>query len=273
MSELPAKDERQVSQAGVDTPGLALTRERMLATALELVKENGPKVVLAGITLDQVVAKSGVSRSSAYRIWSTKESFLQSVAESLIQPAFDEMLPMGQAMMQTARMVIAELIGQLGTAEQRAEVLNEVVSAVFVPAASSYPVSSVWRNLLALAALSSSCSAEERTAMRAEMSAREEEFVSGMASLYEELGLILGYRPVEGSSYRLLATALRLIGEGWAFRTAIADASPTDELAAAEAHPSVAAARGIVASMLEPVPDYRFEEVLPVYLARMASGE
>lgn len=54
-------------------------RERILATALTQIVTRGLTVGLDHLSLERVIAASGVSRATAYRIWPSKQQFLADV--------------------------------------------------------------------------------------------------------------------------------------------------------------------------------------------------
>lgn len=58
-------------------PRVARTRATVLGTAADLVVEGGP----AALTVDAVVARSGVARSTIYRHWPTRDDLLVDVFE------------------------------------------------------------------------------------------------------------------------------------------------------------------------------------------------
>jgi len=60
------------------------TRTAVLRAALELLVESGP----SGVTVDAVVARSGVAKSTIYRHWDTRDAMLVDVLEHAA-PALD----------------------------------------------------------------------------------------------------------------------------------------------------------------------------------------
>lgn len=59
-------------------PRVARTRAAVLGTATDLLVEGGPSAV----TIDAIVARSGVARSTIYRHWDTRDEVLLAVIES-----------------------------------------------------------------------------------------------------------------------------------------------------------------------------------------------
>lgn len=59
-------------------PRVARTRATVLRTATDLLVEGGP----SSVTIDAIVARSGVARSTIYRHWATRDDVLLAVVES-----------------------------------------------------------------------------------------------------------------------------------------------------------------------------------------------
>lgn len=59
----------------VEDPRVARTRATVLSTAADLVVEAGP----SALTVDAVVARSGVARSTIYRHWPTRDALVRDV--------------------------------------------------------------------------------------------------------------------------------------------------------------------------------------------------
>src|SRR5690554_1819280 len=70
---------RQVSRgsAGATDARVVRTRANVLRAATDLLVEGGPTAV----TIDAIVARSGVARSTIYRHWDTRDDVLLAVIE------------------------------------------------------------------------------------------------------------------------------------------------------------------------------------------------
>lgn len=68
---------------------VARTRDAVMNAAMELLVENGPQA----LTVDAVVARSGVAKSTVYRHWATRDALVADVfgecAPNLVEPAAD----------------------------------------------------------------------------------------------------------------------------------------------------------------------------------------
>ena len=90
-----------------DDPRIAKTRAAVLSTAADLVVECGPHA----LTIDAVVSRSGVARSTIYRHWPTRDALLVGVFEYCV-PTFETPAPdlsFEQALRAFVRNVLAQL--------------------------------------------------------------------------------------------------------------------------------------------------------------------
>lgn len=100
VSRLPSGDE-------MEDPRLVRTRLAVLDAATELLVEGGPNAV----TVDAIVARSGVAKSTIYRHWEARDDILLAVVESCAPgpPTFDASLPFEASLRTFARDVINQL--------------------------------------------------------------------------------------------------------------------------------------------------------------------
>jgi AcrR family transcriptional regulator len=82
-------------------PRIARTRAAVLDAATELLVEGGP----AAVTVDAIVARSGVAKSTIYRHWEARDDILVAVFEACAPnpPTFDESLPFENALRRYVR--------------------------------------------------------------------------------------------------------------------------------------------------------------------------
>lgn len=88
-------------------PRVARTRAHVLEAATELLVEHGP----TGCTVDAIVARSGVAKSTIYRHWATRDEILVDVLAALVPkvPAPDADLDYQAALRQIARTFVTHL--------------------------------------------------------------------------------------------------------------------------------------------------------------------
>jgi AcrR family transcriptional regulator len=91
----------------MEDPRVARTRAAVLEAATELLVEGGPNA----LTVDAIVARSGVAKSTIYRHWESRDEILLAVFEICAPnpPAFDGSLPFEGALRKFAR-AVAELM-------------------------------------------------------------------------------------------------------------------------------------------------------------------
>ena len=77
--------------SAMEDPRIARTRAAVLDAATDLLVEGGPKAV----TVDSIVVRSGVAKSTIYRHWESRDEILLAVFESCAPnpPTFDTSLP------------------------------------------------------------------------------------------------------------------------------------------------------------------------------------
>ena len=67
------------------TPRGAVTRDKILSTATELVRNEG----IAGFTVDEVCAKAHVSKSQLYHYFETRDVLVEAVASTTVEEVLD----------------------------------------------------------------------------------------------------------------------------------------------------------------------------------------
>ena len=92
---------------GTTDPRIARTRATVLSTAADIVVEHGT----SALTVDAVVARSGVARSTIYRHWPTRDDLLVDVFEYCV-PAIDTPAP-GLGFEAAMREFLHGLVGHL----------------------------------------------------------------------------------------------------------------------------------------------------------------
>jgi AcrR family transcriptional regulator len=163
----------------------------MLEAALALVESQGLTVSLDHVSLENVIARADVSRSSAYRRWPYKDLFL---ADLLVAVARDTDLTIEPpGLVDELRALIAS--ADLSDAQARRDLLIE---ALRVSSASEFEriwLSPRWRTYLALSATVTGLPAGPiREAAAAAVLGAERRFASRRAGVYRNLAAMIGYR-------------------------------------------------------------------------------
>jgi AcrR family transcriptional regulator len=199
--------------------------DRIVEAAIARIHEQGISVGLDGISLEEAIAASGVSRATAYRHWASRTDFLREVLVRVVRDAHLE--PEGAEEIDAIRAFIQTRRRQLGTVAGRrtmvVECLRIAVDADFRRLATSRE----WRDYLALCATCSSLPRGDlRTTVTAELAAAERSFLSHRAAVYSRLPQLLGYRlvpPLTGQSgFEVMAEAMGAFMTGLVVRTTVA---------------------------------------------------
>ena len=170
-------------------------RERVLREAQDLLSGHGLTVSLSHLNFDEVIARSGVPRTTAYRVWPRKERFL----EDLLRRLADECSPYGgvldPASAEAALDALDALADHLETPEGRWLTLVEVCRVAsqhhFKDAGSAPP----WRTYLALIATLRSLGDDPLSQDILERVRRTETTaITAMAATYETIVGVVGYR-------------------------------------------------------------------------------
>lgn len=173
----------------------AETGHRMLAAAAELVAEQGLTVSLDHLSLEAVIGRANVSRSSAYRRWLFKDLFL---ADLLVAVARDTELsvdPPGLVQELGALIDAADLTDPGARRTLLIEALRRSAAAEFGRMWSSPR----WRTYLALSATVTGMPAGPiRASASGAILDAESRFAARRERVYRNLAAIIGYRPRGG---------------------------------------------------------------------------
>lgn len=171
----------------------SLTRERLVATAVALLEENGLTVGLDHLSLERVIARSGVSRASAYRHWSSKQDFLRDVLVTVVRSTRLD----GESPAEVADLLalLDERSGDLTSEQGRRNLVVEALRRSTHADMARLVASPRWRTYLALHATCQSLpEGDLRDDVRASLAAAEARFTGQRAGVYSRLPALIGYR-------------------------------------------------------------------------------
>jgi AcrR family transcriptional regulator len=249
----------------------------MLATARDLAMEGGVALSLVDLSMEEVMQRARVPRSSAYRIWPYKEDFLDDLLCYLAGPGgyFAGRDVFDPATFDEVRKTIAEHDHLLATAEGRRAVLCEVVRRGVGRNFDAFRENRAARiNLALIGAVSSMHESSMRTSIAAALEKAEAASLKNVTELIEYVMSALGLRlrhsaPALGQ----LVTAGSALIRGLVQRRIVAESALEDEqpyrgsLASmpgpgiggqpADWNLASVAYLGLVDSFLEPDPDFR----------------
>lgn len=163
-----------------------------MQAALAAVHRTGLTVTLEHISFEDVIRDAGVSRSSAYRRWPYKDLFLSDLVKELAKDASATMI---KEEVELIRRAIADHEDWLATAELRHGLVIELVRRLALFDYEAVLHSSEWRTYIALhAAFMSLADGELRNQIQQALALSEEARNSQIASVWQVLAGLFGYR-------------------------------------------------------------------------------
>jgi len=184
------------------------TEQRMLRAAAAMVRDTGLTVSLEHISFEDLIRDAGVSRSAAYRRWPHKDLFFSDLVTALAEDVVPSIVSDELALM---RRVIADHQDWLGTAELRHGLVVELFRQLSLLDFQALCQSSAWRTYLALhATFASIPDGELRDQVRAAIARSERRHLARVATAWEQLTALFGYRlrPGLGVTFQTLAALL-----------------------------------------------------------------
>lgn len=199
--------------------------DRVVQAAIRRIHERGVSVGLDGISLEDAIASSGVSRATAYRHWPSRADFLRAVLVQIVRETRLE--PEGIEEIDAIRAFVTDRREDASTDAGRRTIVVEslriAVDADFRRLASSRE----WTDYLALRATCTSLpQGELRETVTSEIAAAERGFLMHRASVYSRLPQLMGYRlvpPLAGQSgFEVMADAMGALMTGLVVRASVA---------------------------------------------------
>lgn len=170
-------------------------RARLLRTAVDRIHREGLTVGLDHLSLEAVIAESGVSRATAYRHWPNKREFLREVLREVVRTT--QLTGEPREEIAALRALLDARRPQLQTGQGHRDL---VVEGLRLAADSDFRRMSTdpaWRTYLALTVTASGVRDDElRTDLQANLREAEASFVARRARVYSRLPRLLGYRLV-----------------------------------------------------------------------------
>jgi AcrR family transcriptional regulator len=199
--------------------------DRVVQAAIRRIHERGISIGLDGISLEDAIASSGVSRATAYRHWPSRADFLRAVLVQIVRETRLE--PEGTEEIDAIRAFIHDRREDAKTEAGRRTIVVEslriAVDADFRRLASSRE----WSDYLALNATCTSLpEGQLRETVTSEIAAAERGFVMHRASVYSRLPELIGYRlvpPLSGQpGFEVMADAMGALMIGLVVRASAA---------------------------------------------------
>jgi AcrR family transcriptional regulator len=252
-------------------------RRRMLDAALVTVRENGMTLDFRDLQLDKVIVAAGVPRSSAYRIWKSRESFVGDLLNESASIFADHLSD--NRSLRLAIDLVASRPDLHHSEEGRRRLTLELVRVVLEQNYYSTIDSIAWQSFLAMsAALLADDDNDSLRLVSQTLRQASGRFVDEMAAFHEAMARLLGYRLRSGlaGGFTLYAVLGSSIVEGLAVRhlsnPAVTDnfylGRPTLTDEPVEWAPSSIGFLAIYDAFLEPDPDFDSSTIEP-YLAEL----
>jgi AcrR family transcriptional regulator len=190
------------------------TEQRMLRAAARMISSAGLTVSLDHISLEDVIRTADVSRSTVYRRWPHKDLFFSDLVKELARTATPTILADEVALI---REVFAERTDWLESATLRQGLVAELFRRLSLLDFQTLSGSAEWRTYVALHATFMSLADDElRAQVQAALAESEREHLIRVASAWEQLAGLLGYRlrPDLGATFGDLAALLNATMRG-----------------------------------------------------------
>ncbi len=169
------------------------TADRMISAATGMIQESGLTVSLEHISVEEVIRRADVSRTSAYRRWPHRGDFFADLLRAL---ARDPVLRIGSEERQSELSATLEAhLDWLETADGRARLYREAVRIGGSADLRMLATSNLWRSYIALqAAVLSAPDDAFRAELTAHLAASERQTHERLARNYAMLATLFGFR-------------------------------------------------------------------------------
>jgi AcrR family transcriptional regulator len=260
------------------------TERRMLDAALAMVNRTGLTVSLEHISFEDVIRDAGVSRSAVYRRWPYKDLFFSDLLKELARATAPAATVSEETGKEVLRRVLAAHHGDLDSAEDRHDLVTEMVRLAAVADFEAVYSSTEWRTYLALQVTFLSLPGGElRDEIQEALARSEQGFIDRIARAWERAAMVLGYRlrPETGGSFTTIATLASVALRGLVTMalsnpelvTRRVRANPAGASTAADWSLIGMAAASIATTFLEPDPDVEWDDQRLASIWDLLGGE
>ena len=237
----------------------------MLQAALAMVNQTGLTVSLDHLSFEDLIRDARVSRSAVYRRWPYKDLFFSDLLKELARAATPAAISGEAASGPEIRRVALEHLDWLEQPELRDNLAIELMRRGALHDFQTMHGSAEWRTYLALHATFLSVADDElRSDLQVALAASERDFIGRIASSWERLCALLGYRlrPELGATFETFASLISASLRGFVLMalstpdiaTRRIEASPFGAAEAAEWSQPAIALTSIALAFLEPDP-------------------
>lgn len=165
----------------------------MLDAALEITQETGVQFSLNGLVFDEVVRRAGVSRTSAYRRWPTRDLFYGDVLVELAKGTI--LVGSDDVVLLQLIPIIRERADSMATAQDHRNLVIELLRVSLQADYGHISTSLQWKTFHALLASHTGIADTElRERVASSLAATLNGFNERRARLYAQMSALIGYR-------------------------------------------------------------------------------
>lgn len=192
----------------------AEARSRLISAAFARLRHDGIHISVNHLSFEELIRESGVPRSTAYRIWGSKEEFFDAVLASI--PSASAAERDQSSTWSLAAKAIESMQAGLSTPAGRRAILMETMRVAASHHLDSVTSTQEWRNWIGLAVGLGSLPAAVRDQITAELRVQELGRIEAMAAFYGRVATVLGLRmkPEFGDDFRILTIAAGAFMDG-----------------------------------------------------------
>lgn len=211
------------------------TSQRVLAAAVKLVHRRGLSTGLEGISFDEVIRQAGVSRTSAYRRWPSRDQFYGAV---LLELASATALPTaGSAVTGPAAQVVLDHAEKLHTPEGHRDLVVELLRVSVSNDYQTVSTSPEWRTFTTLlASYQGITNPDIRQSVAEALIEAEARSTAIRARAYAQFTALVGYRltsPLAGpDGFDLMSAAAGTMMTGLLTKQNLSTAQPPQQMRA-----------------------------------------
>jgi len=214
----------QMQSSGLPHPHTS-AGDRVVQAAITRIHERSISVGLDGISFEDAIAESGVSRATAYRRWPSRADFLRTVLVEVVRETRLE--PEGSQEIDAIRDFVDANVDGAATETGRRTIVVESLRIAADADFTRLATSREWADYLALRATCTSLPAGQlRDTVTGEIAEAERRFVMHRATVYSRLPELMGYRlspPLSGQhGFEVMADAMGALMTGLVVRASVA---------------------------------------------------
>lgn len=181
----------------------------LVDVALERIERDGMSVGLDHLSLERIIAESGVSRATAYRRWPNKQAFLAEVLRAAVQRT--HLIPEQEEDLTDLVALLDERGDLIKTPQGRVDIVIEALRLAAQGDFDRTRTSPRWQTYFALTATCQGLpTGELRDSVQTALAATTREFRDRRAQIYRGLALLGALRPVAHlgeAAYEVMSSA------------------------------------------------------------------